>query len=48
MEPNKRIRSIIKLALYDDMGRGDVTTKTLIKDNRIKRAHIIAREKGVL
>ncbi len=44
----KKIRPIVKNALREDMGRGDITTNLLVpKTSRVK-AKIVAREPGVV
>jgi len=45
---NKQMRDIIRYALEEDIGSGDVTSETLIETNRIKKAHIVAREKAIV
>lgn len=45
---NKHIRAIIRYALHEDIGKGDITTDSLIQDIRIRKAHIIARETAIL
>lgn len=42
------INSLIILALTEDIGKGDITTNTLIPPNRKIRANIIAKQKGVI
>jgi nicotinate-nucleotide pyrophosphorylase (carboxylating) len=39
---------IVNLALTEDLGNGDVTTEAVISDSAQTRAHIVAREAGVV
>jgi len=43
-----QIRQIIALALAEDLGKGDVTTNSLIPDEKIGVASILAKEEGIL
>ena len=45
---NAQIRQIIALALAEDLGKGDVTTNSLIPDEKIGVASILAQEEGIL
>ena len=45
---NAQIRQIIALALAEDLGKGDVTTNSLIPDEKIGVASILAKEEGIL
>jgi nicotinate-nucleotide pyrophosphorylase (carboxylating) len=45
---NAQIRQIIDLALAEDLGKGDVTTNSLIPDEKIGVASILAKEEGIL
>ena len=42
------LNSIIRSALAEDIGRGDITTRLLIPKNKRIRAFIVAKEKGVI
>lgn len=42
------MKEIIKLALKEDIGSGDITTNSIIPKNRIVKAKIIAKEKGII
>jgi len=44
----KNIKYIIKQALREDIGDGDITTRLLIPANKNSIAHIIAKQSGVL
>jgi len=43
-----RIRRLVDLALAEDLGRGDVTTDSLIPQEKTGVAAILAQEKGIL
>ena len=43
-----RFEEIIALALAEDLGKGDVTTNSLIPDEKIGVASILAKEEGIL
>jgi nicotinate-nucleotide pyrophosphorylase (carboxylating) len=45
---SKEIERIIKLALKEDMGKGDITTRLTIPTNAKANARIIAKQPGVL
>ena len=45
---NAQIRQIIALALAEDLAKGDVTTNSLIPDEKIGVASILAQEEGIL
>ncbi len=40
--------SIIKLALEEDIGAGDITTNAIVPDGKVAKAKIVAKENGVL
>jgi len=42
-----QIRSLLRMALKEDLGRGDVTTQTLIPRNQRSKALVIAKEPGI-
>ncbi|MCQ9208318.1 MAG: carboxylating nicotinate-nucleotide diphosphorylase [Omnitrophica bacterium] len=44
----KKVLPIIKLALEEDIGRGDITTKLIIPDRKRIKAVILAKENGVV
>lgn len=44
----KKIRTIVKIALREDIGRGDITTDLLVPETRRVKANIVARESGVV
>jgi len=44
----KKIRPIVKNALREDLGRGDITTYLLVPETRSVKAKIVARESGVV
>jgi nicotinate-nucleotide pyrophosphorylase (carboxylating) len=48
MLDSAQIRQIIDLALAEDLGKGDVTTNSLIPDEKIGVASILAKEEGIL
>ncbi len=48
MLDNARIRRLVDLALAEDLGRGDVTTDSLIPEKKTGVASILAQEKGIL
>jgi len=43
-----QIKDIVKRALREDIGRGDITTKLLFPKAKIIEAHILAGEKGIV
>jgi len=43
-----RIREVVKRALYEDLGKGDITTDSLITGDRQGTGIIVARKGGVL
>lgn len=48
MTRGKLVRELIKIALKEDIGTGDITSK-LVLPNKLKiTAHIVAKEKGIL
>jgi len=44
----KKIRPIVKNALREDIGKGDITTGLLVPETRKVKAKIVARESGVV
>ena len=44
----KKIRPVVKNALREDIGRGDITTGLLVPETRSVKAKIVAREPGVV
>lgn len=48
MTKNNSIQELIKTALKEDIGKGDVTTKLVLPQKKNVTAAIIAKEKGVL
>lgn len=48
MTKNNSIQELIKTALKEDIGKGDVTTKLVLPQKKQVTAAIIAKEKGVL
>jgi len=42
------IEQLIRTALAEDIGRGDITTKAIVDDNEYGQAQIIAKQNGVL
>jgi len=48
MTIDQRTRELIRTALAEDVGPGDVTTEATIADDARARAEIVARENGVL
>ncbi|MFQ5866826.1 MAG: carboxylating nicotinate-nucleotide diphosphorylase [bacterium] len=44
----KKIRPIVKIALREDMGRGDITTNLLVPENMRVKAKIMAKDLGVV
>lgn len=42
-----QIQSLLRMALEEDLGRGDITTQTLIPKNQRGEAVIVAKESGV-
>ncbi len=44
----KKIRPIVKNALREDIGRGDITTGLLVPEKKRIKAKIVARESGVV
>lgn len=45
---NAQIRQVVDLALAEDLGKGDVTTNSLIPNEKIGVASILAKEEGIL
>ena len=45
---DKKILPLVKAALKEDIGRGDITTKLIIPAKRSIKAVIVAKEKGVV
>ncbi len=48
MKLTKEILRTITLSLKEDIGSGDITTETFLRRNRTQKAHIVAREKGIV
>jgi len=48
MKIDDRIKGLIKIALEEDIGKGDITTSSLISKNSQVRAVIIAKQSGVV
>ena len=44
----EKARPLIKMAIEEDLGRGDVTSKLLFKENAVDKARIISREEIVV
>ncbi len=44
----KQVRSLIKMAIEEDLGAGDITSHLLFKDNEIAKSNIISREEIVV
>ena len=48
-KPSKeQIDILIKMGLIEDVGEGDITTRSLISENRIYEAEILAKDDMVL
>jgi nicotinate-nucleotide pyrophosphorylase (carboxylating) len=43
-----KVRPLIKMAIEEDLGRGDLTSKLLFKDGTVDKANIISREEIVV
>ncbi len=43
-----KVRPLIQMAIDEDLGRGDVTSELLFKDNIVDKANIISREEIVI
>ncbi len=48
MKISKEIEGLVKRALAEDIGRGDITTKILFPGAKMAEAIILAKEKGVI
>lgn len=48
MISSNSINLLISLALTEDIGKGDITTNTLIPPNQKTQTHIIAKQQGVI
>ena len=48
MHNKDSVENFIKLALEEDIGRGDITTLATVEENKIGQAQIIAKQSGVL
>ena len=48
MATESQIEKIVDLALEEDLGRGDITTKILIPDTLAARAVVVAKAEGVI
>ncbi len=44
----KKVRPLITMAVEEDLGRGDVTSELLFKDDTVVRAHIVSREEIIV
>jgi nicotinate-nucleotide pyrophosphorylase (carboxylating) len=44
----KNVRQLIQMAIEEDLGQGDMTSKLFVKDETITKAHIISREEIVV
>ncbi len=44
----EKINQLVELALIEDIGAGDVTTKAIFNENHIASATFIAKEKGII
>ena len=44
---SNELKSLIRAALAEDIGRGDVTSKAIIPSGKKAKAKIIAKEKGI-
>ncbi len=45
---DEQIDSLIRTALEEDLGPGDITTRSILADNRVKQAEVLAKEAMVL
>ncbi|OGC03571.1 nicotinate-nucleotide diphosphorylase (carboxylating) [candidate division WOR-1 bacterium RIFOXYA12_FULL_43_27] len=45
---NKSLNHLIKKALEEDVGSGDITTNAIVPENKIAKAKIIAKEEGII
>ena len=45
---DKKILPLVKIALKEDIGQGDITTKLILPGKRTVKAVIVAKEKGVV
>jgi nicotinate-nucleotide pyrophosphorylase (carboxylating) len=48
MHNKDSVENFIKLALEEDIGRGDITTQATVEENKIGQAQIIAKQSGIL
>ena len=48
MHNKDSVENFIKLALEEDIGRGDITTLATVEENKIGQAQIIAKQSGIL
>lgn len=48
MTYDENLKHLLRIALREDIGSGDVTTKAFVGKNIRKKAHIIIREKAIL
>jgi len=44
----KDIKTLIKMALYEDLGTGDITSEAIIEKKQKARARVIAKENGII
>ena len=43
-----KVRTLIRMAIEEDLGQGDMTSELFFKDDAIEKAHIISREEIVV
>ncbi|MCP4652626.1 MAG: carboxylating nicotinate-nucleotide diphosphorylase [Candidatus Omnitrophica bacterium] len=48
MHLNNKLKTLIRAALLEDVGKGDLTTKFTVSERAVGEAVIIAKEKGIL
>ncbi len=48
MQPDPAVRNLIRVALREDIGRGDITTRLCIPEEARCRGKMVARENGVV
>ncbi|NWG32744.1 MAG: carboxylating nicotinate-nucleotide diphosphorylase, partial [Rhodocyclaceae bacterium] len=48
MIPKKYLDSIVRMSLKEDIGKGDVTTEAILKENRKISAYLVAKEDFIL
>jgi nicotinate-nucleotide pyrophosphorylase (carboxylating) len=44
----EKVRPLIKLAIEEDLGQGDITSELLFSDDIIEKANIVSREEIVV